>query len=326
VALNLFYQEPEDDRWLPFDRHPRRVARRLIRGPRRPGGQERVFLNLCAGLDRLGIAYRVNDYRHASDHPEELACIIGKPWVLDRIAWVNPILFGPSIYSHPLADPGLLERRRPIRKVLVPGEWMRRMCEPYWADKVIAWPVGIDTAQWCPAEAAAKDVDVLLYDKVRWQRDCYEPRLVEPIRQALHAAGRSFREIRYGAYREDEFHAALMRCRVMIFLCEHETQGIAYQQALASGVPLFAWDRQGHWRDPEFYPDRVMFEPVTSVPYWDAGCGMRFADIDGFRRDWLEFWALAQAEKFTPRKYILENLTLESCAGRYVEIAKSLCC
>src|SRR5205085_6978430 len=125
-------------------------------------------------------------------------------------------------YGHPLADPGLLERV-PVKQVLVPGEWMRRMCEPYWGAAVAAWPVGIDTELWSPAGAPAKDTDVLLYDKVRWQHDCHEALLIEPIRQILRDSGRSFQEIRYGRYREEDFRAALRRCRVMIFLCEHET-------------------------------------------------------------------------------------------------------
>ena len=41
-------------------------------------------------------------------------------------------------------------------------------------------------------------------------------------------------------YREEEYRAALNKCRAMVFLCEHETQGIAYQQALSCDVPIFA--------------------------------------------------------------------------------------
>ena len=36
----------------------------------------------------------------------------------------------------------------------------------------------------------------------------------------------------------------------MIFLVEHETQGIAYQEAMACDVPILAWD-QGNWLDPK---------------------------------------------------------------------------
>mgnify|MGYP003296622018 CR=1 FL=1 len=58
MVLNLFYAEPDPDRWLPFDRYPRRLLRRLIRGKPRPGGQTRVFLNLMAGLDESRWASR----------------------------------------------------------------------------------------------------------------------------------------------------------------------------------------------------------------------------------------------------------------------------
>jgi hypothetical protein len=321
--LSLFYEEPDGDRWLPLDRYPRRMIRRLVRGKPRPGGQMRVFLNLCAGLDRLGIRYRVNDYQHAKANPNEIACIVGKPCVLDKIAWKNPILFGAAVYAHPLDDPQLFERL-PVQKVLVPGPWMRDMCRPYWGERVEAWPVGIDTDLWRPRAPEEKLIDVLLYDKVRWQHDRYQASLIDPIRTVLAKHGRSFRQLRYGFYREEEFHAELRACRTMIFLCEHETQGIAYQQALSCGVPILAWDRGGYWQDPSYYPHKVKFEPVTSVPYWDERCGKRFWDAADFAAKWEDFWDDAEAGHFKPRDFILENLTLERCARQYVELANDL--
>ncbi|HJT91127.1 MAG TPA: hypothetical protein VJ777_04180, partial [Mycobacterium sp.] len=159
--LNLFYEEPDPDRWIPFDRYPRRLIRRLVRGPDQPGGAMRVFLNLRAGLDRLGVAYRVNDYRHIRANPAELACVIGKPQVLDKIPDETPILFGTSIYSHPRDDLDL-PRRRPIRQVLVPSPWVRDMFAEAWPDCVTVWPVGIDTDHWQPDPASRRDIDVLV--------------------------------------------------------------------------------------------------------------------------------------------------------------------
>jgi hypothetical protein len=319
--LNIFYQEPDGDRWFPFDRYPRRLIRRLVRGRPRPGGQMRVFLNLCAGLDRLGVRYRVNDYQHAKRNPGELACIVGKPCVLDKIVWKNPILFGAAIYSHPLDDRHLLQRL-PIKKVLVPGRWMKEMCKPYWGDHVEAWPVGIDTDLWRPVATGQKEIDVLIYDKVRWEHDHYESALIGPIREKLKERGHSFFEIRYGSYREEDFRALLGRCRTMIFLCEHETQGIAYQQALSCNVPILAWDRGDYWRDPAYYPDKVKFQPVTSVPYWDERCGQIFKRIDEFGWKWQQFWEGHNECGFSPRDYILETLTLERCARRYLEFVR----
>lgn len=328
--LNLFYEEPEVDRWLPFDRHPRRLVRRLVRGKPRVGGQQRVFLNLCAGLDRLGVKYRINDYGHIRRHPDELACIIGKPHVLDKIPWKNPILFGAAVYSHPTDDPQLLNRLT-IRKVLVPGEWMRIMCEPFWGGKVAAWPVGIDTERWRPRDVdeklkaetlkpEIKTTDILIYDKVRWEHDRFEVELIQPIRDELKRRNLNFCEIRYGFYEEEDFHGLLQRCRAMIFLCEHETQGIAYQQALSCGVPILAWDRGGYWQDPEFYPHRVKFAPVSSVPYWDDRCGLKYADASEFSIRLDEFWQKLESGSFRPRDYILENLTLKKCAQQYLQL------
>ncbi len=315
-TLNLFYEEPDLDRWLPLDRYPRRLVRRIVRGRPRAGGQARVFLNLCAGLDILGIPYRINGYRYIERHPDELACIIGKPHVLNKTHWRNPILFGAAVYSHPLADPDLL-KRLPVRKVLVPGEWMRQMCEPYYGDTVVDWPVGIDTDSWTRDPDNQKTFDFLLYDKVRWEHENYRATLIEPIRQELSRRGFTYSEIRYGYYQEETFREMLRRCRAMIFLCEHETQGIAYQQALACDIPILAWDRGGYWQDPEFYPHRVKFGPVTSVPYWDERCGRTFADAAEFPERLSQF--CVDLTHYSPRDYILQNLTLEICARKYLE-------
>jgi glycosyltransferase involved in cell wall biosynthesis len=317
TELSLFYDEPESDRWLRFDRYPRRVIRRVVRGVARPGGQKMVFLNLAKGLDRLGVPYRVNDYRHAKRHPEELVCIVGKPHVLFERDWRNPILFGAAVFSHPLDCPDLFERY-PVRRMLVPGEWMRRMCEPYYGDRVRAWPVGIDTDEWRP-RPEPKTVDVLIYDKVRWEHDAYDVSLLQPLKNALSRRGLTWEELRYGRYEPTDLGEALARCRAAVFLCEHETQGLAYQQMLSADVPIFAWDRGGYWQDPDYFPDRVKFGPVTSVPYWDERCGMTFRDAAAFEADFGEFWEGVRSGQFAPRDYVLNNLTLEIAAAAYLE-------
>lgn len=321
-ALNLFYEEPDADRWVTFDRYPRKVLRRIIRGKPRVWGQQRVFVNLCAGLDRLGVPYRVNDYHHARTHPDELVGVVGKPFVLDKLGGSNPILFGASVFCHPCEDPRLLDRL-PIRKVLVPGEWMRAMWAPYYGDAVRAWPVGIDTDLWRP-RGRAVEFDVLLYDKVRWEHERYEASLIAPIRARLRQLGVSVREIRYGAYREEEFRDLLQQCRAMVFLCEHETQGIAYQQALSCDVPLLAWDRGGYWQDPSFYPDAVKFAPVSSVPYWDERCGLTFADADACAEQLPSFWTAVERKGFAPRQFVLDTLTLERRAQEYLDLYDAL--
>lgn len=322
VSLSLFYREPDPDRWVKFDRYPRRLVRRVIRGPAQPGGMARYFLNLCAGLDRLGISYAVNRMPTRSSKP--ICGVIGKPSILNTRYWNFPVVFGPAGYSHPSEGPDLLSHPA-INLVLVSCEWMHRMfSEVYDPRRVRVWAAGIDTYLWSPDASRPKTNDVLVYDKVRWDRNSYERSLINPILKTLSARGYRTVTLRYGSYREEEYRAILAQSRMMIFLCEHETQGFAYLQALSAGVPIFAWDRGGYWRDPAFYPHKVQFEPVTSVPYWDARCGMKFCGFDDFEDKLSEFVDRVERGSFNPRDYIIANLTLERCAREYVDILDSV--
>lgn len=321
APLNIFYQEPDPDRWFKYDRYPRRIIRRLVRGRQLPGGQKMVFLNLLKGLDRINQPYRVNDFAFARRNPESLACIIGKPNLLFERPWKNPILFGAAVFSHPLDCPDLLERY-PVKKVIVPGKWMQKMFHAYYGDKVIDWPVGIDTRRWQPS-ACTKDLDFLIYHKIRWEQSHFESSLVEPIISELRKRYLSFQIIRYGSYKPDQLLDLASRSKAAIFLCEHETQGLAYQQLLSMNIPVLAWDRGGYWQDPAYYPHKVQFnDGVSSVPYWDERCGMKFWDLPDFSAQLDNL--LSRLPAFQPRSYILENLTLEICARRYLEIVDQL--
>jgi len=315
------------DRWVPYDRYPRKLVRELLYATgvrrRRPSGQRMVYQNLKKGLDRAGIPYRDNDFRYIRQHPDELMCIVGKPHLLFGYDWPNPIVFGASIFDHPVVCPDFWERYPNVQKMLIPGPWMQDMFEEHYPkDRLDVWPVGIDVEKWCLERPPSEKSDrVLIYDKIRFAHDRYGKIILEPVRQHLQAQGIGIETLRYGHYFPEDLKAALGRCRAVVFLCEHETQGIAYQQMLASGVPLFAWDRGGYWQDPNFFPERVRYGPVSSVPYWDERCGMKFKTADEFVSRFGDFWERVRASEFAPRDYVVKNLTLERCARWYVNIA-----
>jgi hypothetical protein len=319
-TLNLFYEEPDPDRWMPFDRYPRRWIRRLVRGPEKPRGTLRAFLNLVEGLDRIGAPYRLNDFRHIAANSTELACVFGKPQVLERIPSRTPILFGTSIYSHPSDRPGL-PRERPIRQVLVPSIWVQRMFEEVWPGIVGVWPVGIDTVRWAPDPAIAKDVDVLVYDKIYWERERYEQELIGPLTREFARRGLRVETLRYGSYEEEDLLDLSRRARSMIYLSRHETQGIAAQQLMSAGVPLFAWDEGGLWQDPKYFPEHVRFGPVTSVPYWSDACGVRFQSGATMLEAFDRFWAGVEAGTYSPRDLVVEQLPLDKQARAYADLA-----
>jgi len=113
------------------------------------------------------------------------------------------------------------------------------------------------------------------------------------------------------------------RARSMIYLSRHETQGIAVEQMLASGVPVLAWDSGGEWQNLQYLLRGVRFGPVTSVPYWDDGCGKKFTDAADFPTRFDEFWRGVQCHAFAPREMILKHkLTLEDAAQAYVGLVE----
>ncbi len=323
APLKLFYAEPEFDRWFPFDRYPRRAIRRLVRGAPQIGGVQRWFVNLCLGLDELGVAYDVNDYDFFRKRRDILAFVIGKSHVIDRLPTGVPIVYGPGVDSHPSAN--AFWTTSSVVHLLISCDWFARMYERDLPRPipVTVWPAGIEADLWKPAAHPLHDRKIIVYDKVRWERELYESALIEPVIRSIEVAGYEPVVLRYGHYREEEYRKLLQRSTAMIFLCEHETQGFAYLQALSSGVPIFAWDRQGPWKDPSYYP-RVFFAPVTSVPYFDSRCGRTFEGIQSFREVLPGFLKEVEKGTFHPREFITQTLDLKGRASEFADIARRI--
>ena len=316
-----FIREPERDRWILGDRYIRPFVRRLVRGKPRVGGVERVFVNLCLGLDKLGIKYEVNLPFNQLKNSDKVG-ILGRGLnCLNEYDRPNPIVAGIGLMTHPSQWATLCEDY-PVVKYLQHSEWANNVYKPYFGDdRCGIWAVGIDTDKWQPT-GGQKTIDFLIYNKIMWDYENTSQDLLVPIKQLLSQRSLTFQELRYGSYKPEEYQSALSNCRGMIFLCEHESQGIAYQECLSSDVPILAWD-QGECLDPNRFAWGSPYIPATSVPYWDDRCGVKFQGIHDFSSQLDAFLDKLKSKKFSPRDYILENLTLEKCAQNFIEILNS---
>jgi glycosyltransferase involved in cell wall biosynthesis len=318
--IHLYFRiEPQKDRFIRGDRYLITLIKKLTRR-KKIGGVEKVFINLSKGFDQLKIEYDVNA-PFKKIRPREPVVVLGNgKYALQGYTQTNPIIAGIGLMTHPDEWPDLFEQY-PVANYLQHSEWAKNIYVPYYgADKCGLWAAGIDTAKWSPDADANKKVDLLVYNKIRWNNQSFDNELRLPLLEKLKRSGLSFHEITYGQYQETEYYNLLQQSKSMIFLCEHESQGFALCEALSMNVPVLAWD-QGFWLDPNrFEWNERNPVPATSVPFFDSRCGMRFKDFEEFEKLFAVFWGKVKNEEFRPRGYIMENLTLEKSAQKMLEI------
>lgn len=314
----LFYREHETDRFVPGDRYLKRLVRplyNLTHHRQKVTGFGVSFEMLCRGLAAAGFVVHRNDYALARANPDYPVGLIGGPALLEDWALPNPAILGPSIYDQPGQAPRLFDDPR-FRTYLCLADWMYDLFETVYRGRCVKWFAGIDAEAWPDLRGETKDLDFLVYDKVRWDHAHYETALIEPVQQALADRGLSYETIRYRHHDHATFRALLGRARGLLFLCENETQGIAYQEAMATNTPVLAWDR-GYWADPQ-WRDHLETPPwASSVPFFSEDCGERFVGVDDFGAQ-LDLF-LARRDGYRPRDYVVDNLGLARSGELYAD-------
>jgi hypothetical protein len=174
-------------------------------------------------------------------------------------------------------------------------------------------PFGVDTIKFYEIKPIQEREKVLIYMKHRDPVDLME------IQKLLSKRNIDYRIFDYQRrYDEQDYINYLQECKYAIFIIAHESQGFAVQEALACNVPLFVWTVKSMNQElDQNYPDFY----ATSIPYWDNRCGEFFyysEQIDSMFDSFLK-----KLNTYEPRKYILENLSMEVCEKRWIEIIKN---
>ena len=217
----LFYRDFEYDTYFKNDRYLKRVVKPLydrFRSGPKVSGFLVWFRLLVKALRSVGCDVRIDDYAFARRHPYYPVGLVGYPAILDGWNLPNPAILGPGLFDHPLIAPRLMDDPR-FRGYVATCDWIHEMFAPiYGEDCLIDWHAGIDLAEWPDGASHAKSIDVLLYDKVRWDRDRYEPEMIAPIgRYLADERGLTVRTVRYGAYDHAEYRQLLQSARSLVF-------------------------------------------------------------------------------------------------------------
>jgi hypothetical protein len=255
-------------------------------------GPGKVAMNLVEGLKKLGIDFVENEERDMN------GCLAS--WSPRFKDLPRETLVGPNLMVLPTDDPSVWSY---FDNVVVPCEWVKNKYKKFNLPSNIylhQWAVGIDTELFFPKKGTKSKC--LIYNKRGSRQN------LELIIQTLNSLKISYIVLDYGSYTESDLLTACEQSLFAVLNTGTESQGIAYQEILATGVPCYVIDKTV-WDDQPGYSF-----PATSVPYFDDRCGIKHHNFSRFG----EF--LDKLSGFESREYILDNLTLEKSAKEYLNI------
>ena len=302
--INLWY----DERYWNATKYERSVMKQdvvrdandkpvsqLVASPRLTG-PEKVVINTIKSLELAGVNYTVNenkyrnnlmlqyDNRQAQNHArlESETCIIGpQVWVFDENG--RYLARNPDCYH----------------KLIAPSKWVSDFFINKWylpSHVIGTWAVGIDEYD------NKRDIqyDCLLYTKRRSSEE------VQAAKDFLKKKKLTYKTIEYGLYNEEEFLELANQSKFCFLVNGTESQGIAVQEIMSLGVPLFVWDISEWWDMGERW-----VVPASSVPYWDDRCGEKFYTEKSMSRTFTKFNKKLKAGEYDPKSYVKENLSHE---------------
>jgi hypothetical protein len=171
------------------------------------------------------------------------------------------------------------------------------------------FPFPVDTNKFSPNYNNVK-TEVFIYFK---RRNPIELTFIESFLKSKNINYKIFDYIK--RYDENDYLSFLQKSKFGIILDAHESQGFAIQEALSCNVPLLVWNTQTMNQE---YGSNYSNIPCTTIPYWDKRCGEFFYNINELEETFNLF--ISKLEIYKPREYILENLSVEKCSERFLEL------
>lgn len=219
-------------------------------------------------------------------------------------------IFGPQFSVFPNNNMNIIKGNNAVYNLL--SNWVVNIWKKYPICNninLITLPFGVDTNRFINTKPVSERDNVMIYFKHRNQID------LDYIKNFLKNKYINYTVFSYdNKYNEIDYIDYLQNTKYCIWIDAHESQGFALQEALACDVPLLVWNISS--MNQEYgsnYPDLA----ATTIPYWDNRCGELFYHINEFEIIYSTF--IKNLETYTPRKYILENLSIEVCENKLIE-------
>jgi len=226
-------------------------------------------------------------------------------------------IFGPHFSVFPNQLLNMLNNKHNNCKYIQPSEWCVNVWKSMGAERVLpvvhmTFPVNTDLFR--PLKQAKKRSEVFIYFKRRTQD---ELNVLENYLREIKLPYTLFDYVK--KYEESDYLHTLQNAKFGIVLDAHEIQGFAIEEALSCDVPLLVWNASSMSQEVGAnHPHMV----ATSIPYWDKRCGEVFHKWEGFKNAFNLFLKQVAAEKYSPRDYIIQELSAKPCAERFLSICQ----
>ena len=172
---------------------------------------------------------------------------------------------------------------------------------------------GVDTQRFIGNDKSTRN-NIVVYYKSR------DPKEIDVLIKFLNFKNLKYKIFSYQQkYSEEDFLSYIKTCKYGIVLGRHESQGFAIEEMLSCDVPLLVW---GVTLRKQEYPYRNEYihikSNVSTVPYWSSECGELFYNYTELENSYNKF--ISNIEKYKPRQFILDNLSIEACSKRWNEL------
>ncbi len=191
-----------------------------------------------------------------------------------------------------------------------PSEWAKNVWENKIQIPVKVFSFPVNTVKFSPTHEIIERTKIFIYTKRR------DPKHVNFICNFLKQNNMNYEFFDYlKRYNEEDYLKILQQSKYGIIIDAHESQGFALEEALSCNVPLLVWNVKTMNQE---WNSKYQELPCTSIPYWDNRCGEYFYNQDEFIPIFTKF--INKLNTYKPREYIIENLSVESCAEKFTEL------
>jgi hypothetical protein len=227
----------------------------------------------------------------------------------------SKFLFGPHFSVFPETNQMDIIR---VKNVIYtqPSDWARdvwrnnSLCNGI---RIESLPFGVDTERFKDVKPIIERDKVMIYFK---HRNPNELKIIENYMKSKYI---NYTVFSYDKrYNENDYISYLQNTKYCIWVDAHESQGFALEEALSMNVPLLVWNITSMNQE---YGSKYNDIPATTIPYWDKSCGEYFYNINEFENIFNLF--ITNLETYTPREYIVENLSIKKCEEKFINLINS---